>query len=246
MENRRPKIRAGMMYVENLNQYFTTFYDTVCGWGLRVLQVSMCGAAYMSVNIEGYRNESFESLEAAVMETQRGRWFLEEYAKRQRSAESLAIIDILRKLETSIASSSPKDMAPANPINPEQLKFFKKDEEMFVAPVAAPALKMVPPSPVTEAQPPAQHKGAKLKIQRVSADQASAERPEAEVAAEAPVSPEKAETPPVAEVAIQPEPAKVSAEPAPEPRPRVVIIRRPASEAVEIPMMDEHKPEVAA
>ena len=49
----------------------------------------------MSAQSEGYRNESFESLEAAVLETQRGRWFLEEYARRQRSAETLAILEIL-------------------------------------------------------------------------------------------------------------------------------------------------------
>lgn len=49
----------------------------------------------MSVQSEGYRNESFESLDA-VWQTQRGRWFLEEYARRQRSAETLAILEILR------------------------------------------------------------------------------------------------------------------------------------------------------
>ena len=60
----------------------------------------------MSVQVEGYRNENFESLEAAVLETPRGRWFLEEYAKRQRSAETLAILDILKKLENSMTTSS--------------------------------------------------------------------------------------------------------------------------------------------
>ena len=77
----------------------------------------------MSVGVEGDRNESFESLEAAVLETSRGRWFLEEYAKRQRSTETLAILEILRKLENTITSNSmslaPKAAETARPINQE-------------------------------------------------------------------------------------------------------------------------------
>ena len=79
----------------------------------------------MSVQSEGYRNESFESLEAAVLETQRGRWFLEEYARRQRSAETLAILEILKKLENSITNTSflppPKSAEPAPALKTEQL-----------------------------------------------------------------------------------------------------------------------------
>ena len=98
----------------------------------------------MSAQSEGYRNESFESLEAAVLETQRGRWFLEEYARRQRSAETLAILEILKKLEGSITNTSflptPKSPEPAPALKTEQLKFFKQDEEIFVEPtIAAPA-----------------------------------------------------------------------------------------------------------
>ncbi len=106
----------------------------------------------MSVQGEGYRNESFESLEAAVLETQRGRWFLEEYARRQRSAETLAILEILKKLEGSITNTSflppPKGAEPAPALKTEQLKFFKQDEEIFVEPtIAAPALSEVSNTP---------------------------------------------------------------------------------------------------
>jgi hypothetical protein len=194
----------------------------------------------MSANVEGYRNESFESLEAAVLETQRGRWFLEEYAKRQRSAETLAILDILRKLENTITNTSfAPDAKPVEKISPEQLKFFKKDEELFVEPTLVPpslaVVSPVPnpsPAPISDAKPATESKGAKLKIQRLAPTQMAEEQPAAEV-----VAPEPA---PVAVAA--PEPAA----PATEPKSRVIIIRRPASEAGEIPMMDEKNPEVAA
>ena len=137
----------------------------------------------MSVQSEGYRNESFESLEAAVLETQRGRWFLEEYARRQRSAETLAILEILKKLENSITSTSflppakGPEPAPAPALKTEQLKFFKQDEEIFVEPtIAAPALSVVSSPPKVEitpprepVTPPSESKGAKLKIQRLPA-----------------------------------------------------------------------------
>jgi hypothetical protein len=193
----------------------------------------------MSVQVEGYRNENFESLEAAVLETPRGRWFLEEYAKRQRSAETLAILDILKKLENSMTGSSfmppSKAVEPAQPLKTEQLKFFKQDEEMFVEPtIIAPSLSVVSTTPKEEIAAPAEPKGAKLKIQRLPA---APEVEETRVAqAESTTLATPVETP-----AMTAAPA-----PAGEPKQRVVIIRRPASEASEIPMMEEDKSEVAA
>ena len=195
----------------------------------------------MSVQVEGYRNESFESLEAAVLETQRGRWFLEEYARRQRSTETLAILDVLKKLENAVlnspVSATPGAVEAAKPINREQLKFFKQDEEIFVEPVVtAPALTVVPAAPKEDLKLPVESKGAKLKIQRVSLSATT----EAAMA----VEPESPPTPVAA-----PEPVAVTSAPpapAPEQKQRVVIIRRPASEAAEIPMLEENKSEVAA
>ena len=193
----------------------------------------------MSVQVEGYRNESFESLESAVLETQRGRWFLEEYARRQRSAETLAILEILKKLENSFASNgslpAPTAAETAKPINREQLKFFKQDEEIFVEPVVtAPDFTVVPSAPREDVKHPTESKGAKLKIQRLHASPITEEA----IALE----PEKpaVSTP-------MPEPvASVTPPPVVEPKQRVVIIRRPASEAAEIPMMEDSKSVVAA
>lgn len=196
----------------------------------------------MSANVEGYRNESFESLEAAVLETSRGRWFLEEYAKRQRSAETLAILDILRKFEGTIGNTSFAPVSkPEEKINTEQLKFFKKDEEIFLEPkVAAPSLSVISPTPNPNPEPTgaarqsAEPRGAKLKIQRLSPTQQAeepgiAEASEIEVTAPAPVAATPLEEATAAEA-----------------KPRVIIIRRPASEVAEIPMMEDNAPEVAA
>lgn len=197
----------------------------------------------MSAQSEGYRNESFESLEAAVLETQRGRWFLEEYARRQRSAETLAILEILKKLEGSITNSSflpaPKGAEPAPALKSEQLKFFKQDEEIFVEPtIAAPALSVVNSPPKVDTVPPTEAKGAKLKIQRVSAtampgDEFTVPEPE-KPAPPAPPAPA-----PEAKAGFAPQPPA-------EPKQRVVIIRRPASEAAEIPLMEEKSSDAAA
>jgi hypothetical protein len=194
----------------------------------------------MSVQGEGYRNESFESLEAAVLETQRGRWFLEEYARRQRSAETLAIFEILKKLEGSITNTSflppPKGAEPAPALKTEQLKFFKQDEEIFVEPtIAAPPLSVVSSPPKVDIAPPPEPKGAKLKIQRVPA----AAMPDEEFMAAESAKPASPAPMQETKVSFAPQPSA-------EPKQRVVIVRRPASEATEIPLMEEKSSEAAA
>lgn len=44
----------------------------------------------------------FEEIEAAVMETARGRWFLAEYARRNRSADTEMLLEAIRKLEQAV------------------------------------------------------------------------------------------------------------------------------------------------
>jgi hypothetical protein len=41
----------------------------------------------------------FDTVEAAVMETARGRWFLKEYARRNRNADTLAVLEALERLK---------------------------------------------------------------------------------------------------------------------------------------------------
>lgn len=48
------------------------------------------------------RNEDYEAIEAAVMETARGRWFLAEYARRNRAADTNMLLDAIHKLEDNL------------------------------------------------------------------------------------------------------------------------------------------------
>ena len=41
----------------------------------------------------------FDTIEAAVMETARGRWFLKEYARRNRNADTQAVLDAIDRLK---------------------------------------------------------------------------------------------------------------------------------------------------
>lgn len=64
----------------------------------------------MSAQPPALREEDYETIEAAVMETGRGRWFLGEYARRNRSSDTHIVLDAVAKLETAL---SKKLSAPA-------------------------------------------------------------------------------------------------------------------------------------
>lgn len=56
----------------------------------------------------------YEEIEQAVMETSRGRWFLTEFARRHKAADTAVLLDAIRRLEAQIQSMSgePDDEAP--------------------------------------------------------------------------------------------------------------------------------------
>ncbi len=47
----------------------------------------------------------YEAIAAAVMETERGRWFLEEYARRNRHSDTKTVLEALNRLEERIAEA---------------------------------------------------------------------------------------------------------------------------------------------
>jgi hypothetical protein len=57
-----------------------------------------------------FPREQYEALESAVMESARGRWFLAEYARRNRAADTMMLLDALKKLE-SVAAATPRPSA---------------------------------------------------------------------------------------------------------------------------------------
>jgi chemotaxis regulatin CheY-phosphate phosphatase CheZ len=53
----------------------------------------------------------FEAIEAAVMETARGRWFLAEFARRNRTADTQVLLDAIARLEQAVvAERSAQDL----------------------------------------------------------------------------------------------------------------------------------------
>src|SRR5437588_4494314 len=51
----------------------------------------------------------FDLIEAAVMETSRGRWFLAEYAKRNRHADTTMLLAAIERLEAAFGSERRAD-----------------------------------------------------------------------------------------------------------------------------------------
>src|ERR1700761_9300077 len=48
--------------------------------------------------------EDYDAISEAFMETARGRWFLGEYAKRNRNADTRMVLDAVERIEHSIAA----------------------------------------------------------------------------------------------------------------------------------------------
>lgn len=60
-------------------------------------------------------DRDFDAIEAAVMETTRGRWFLQEFARRNRSADTEMLLEAIARLERAI----PVDAAAPKPAGEE-------------------------------------------------------------------------------------------------------------------------------
>ena len=58
------------------------------------------------------REEDYEAIRDAFMETSRGRWFLGEYAKRNRNADTRMVLDAVARIEESLAAQ--QQPAPEN------------------------------------------------------------------------------------------------------------------------------------
>lgn len=54
-------------------------------------------------DVTSFTDNDYEAIEAAVLETQRGRWFLGEFAKRNRAADTMTLLEAIRTLERGIS-----------------------------------------------------------------------------------------------------------------------------------------------
>src|ERR1700743_1544668 len=59
-------------------------------------------------------DEDYEAIRDAFMETARGRWFLGEYAKRNRNADTRMVLDAVSRIEQTIAAQKQPEPAPDN------------------------------------------------------------------------------------------------------------------------------------
>ena len=60
---------------------------------------------------EGISESDYEAIEDAVMETARGRWFLKEYARRMRAAETASLHAALQRIERAVAKTHLPEVA---------------------------------------------------------------------------------------------------------------------------------------
>jgi hypothetical protein len=58
------------------------------------------------------REEDYDAISEAFMETSRGRWFLGEYAKRNRNADTRMVLDAVSRIEQTIAAQKQPEPAP--------------------------------------------------------------------------------------------------------------------------------------
>jgi hypothetical protein len=58
------------------------------------------------------REEDYDAIREAFMETSRGRWFLGEYAKRNRNADTHMVLDAVARIEETLAAQKPPPPEP--------------------------------------------------------------------------------------------------------------------------------------
>lgn len=195
----------------------------------------------------GIAPDNFEAIEKAVMESQRGRWFLDEYARRRSGGETKTLLAAIGKLENALAANQyliaerlgkalgliasvdsklslapAKAAMPAVELSPQHMKFFKQDEELFETPAKPAAPVAVAAEPRKAPEPKLEvAKGAKLVIRRLPEPARESEGASVEPATESS------------------HPDSTGEHVLTSPKNRIVIIRHEAGETIDVPLHDE-------
>lgn len=201
--------------------------------------------------------QDFEAIREAVMETPRGRWFLNEFASRLRSSETVNMLDSMKRLENAVSASHDALMtrlaqalaneplalskpAPQADLVPKHMKFFKQDEDIF-QPAPQAQITAVAPAPKPEPKPDIA-RGAKVVIRRAVETAAAVEVTSEHNLAEETPAPEVV-APQLEAAAVQPEPQQPESASAPQaeaaPKRRIVIIRHKPGEEIDVPLQNE-------
>lgn len=81
-------------------------------------EISMANEAFalspISARATQPSEEDYDAISEAFMETSRGRWFLGEYAKRNRNADTRMVLDAVERVEQSLAAQKEPAAEPDN------------------------------------------------------------------------------------------------------------------------------------
>src|SRR6185312_2671992 len=69
--------------------------------------------------------EDYDAIREAFMETARGRWFLDEYARRSRNADTSMVLDAVSRIEETLAQQRQPPPPPPEDKRPELLAIFR-------------------------------------------------------------------------------------------------------------------------
>jgi hypothetical protein len=83
------------------------------------------------------REEDYAAIAEAFMETSRGRWFLTEYAKRNRNADTRMVLDAVVRIEQSLAAQREEDLQRQESLQREEGLSAQQAAEAVAAAAAA-------------------------------------------------------------------------------------------------------------
>src|SRR3989442_4885435 len=83
------------------------------------------------------REEDYAAIAEAFMETSRGRWFLTEYAKRNRNADTRMVLDAVMRIEQSLAAQREEDLQRQESLQREEGLSAQQAAEAVAAAAAA-------------------------------------------------------------------------------------------------------------
>ena len=82
------------------------------------------------------REEDYAAIAEAFMETSRGRWFLTEYAKRNRNADTHMVLDAVARIEQNLAAQREEDIEREANLQREGLSAQQAKEAVAAAAAA--------------------------------------------------------------------------------------------------------------
>jgi hypothetical protein len=94
----------------------------------------------------GLPEEDYEAIEAAVMETARGRWFLMEFARRNRNADTKVLLEAISRLENQMTGKH-APTTPHQPVSTTTVVSSASSELFAVEPLPVPAAQSLPALP---------------------------------------------------------------------------------------------------